>query len=216
MGNTARRIRATHALIAGLGGLARCARIGVIMTSAGTYVEDNDLDRRAILKRVLIGGGVAAAALAAPGFTGVANASDDDEGHVHGKRINLGIKIDFDSFEITGEGNGAFYVGGDISAGAPGGDSIGTFHCWGWITKNNGPAVVNQEFNINGRGKIQISGVESHDLRAVIGGTGDFVNARGQGNPHVEETFGETTHISPTGTFLIEFRLTGARGRPIG
>jgi len=70
--------------------------------------------------------------------------------------------------------------------------------------------------HINGRGKIQISGVESHDLRAVIGGTGDFVNARGQGNPHVEETFGDTSHIPPTGQFLIEFRLTGARGRPIG
>jgi len=187
------------------------------VTSAGTYVQDNDLDRRTILKRVLIGGGVAAAALAAPGLTGVANASESDDDKKRGKKVNLGVTIDFDSFEATDPaGVGAFYVGGDISAGEPGGDSIGTFHCWGWITSDGGVAVVNQEFNINGRGKIQISGVESHDLRAVVGGTGDFMNARGQGNPHVEETFGETSHIPPTGQFLIEFRLTGAKGRPIG
>ncbi|GMR03061.1 MAG: hypothetical protein BMS9Abin20_1422 [Acidimicrobiia bacterium] len=187
------------------------------MTSAETYVDQSEMDRRSVLKRVLIGGGVAAAALAAPGLTGIANASesDDDDDKRRGKKINLGITINFDSFETTGGGVGAFYVGGDISAGEPGGDSIGTFHCWGWITSDGGVAVVNQEFNINGRGKIQISGVESHDLRAVIGGTGDFVNARGQGNPHTEDTFGHD-HISPTGTFVIEFRLTGAKGRPIG
>ncbi len=183
------------------------------MTSAETYTEPYGLDRRAILKKVLIGGGVAAAALAAPGFTGTANASESDDDERHGKRINLGVTIAFDTFETTGDGVGAFYVSGDISAGDPGGDSIGTFYCWGWITSDGGVAVVNQEFNINGRGKIQISGVESHDLRAVIGGTGDFANARGEGNPHVEDTFGAG---DGAGKFLIEFRLTGARGRPIG
>jgi hypothetical protein len=182
------------------------------VTTAETYVEHDGMDRRTILKRVLIGGGVAAAALAAPGFTGVANASEDD-GHGHVKQFNLGVTIDFGSFETTGPGTGAFYVGGDISAGNPGGASIGTFHCWGWITSDGGVAVVNQEFNINGRGKIQISGVESHDLRAVIGGTGDFAYARGQGNAHVEDTFGDG---DGAGEFLIEFRIMSAAGRPIG
>ncbi len=70
--------------------------------------------------------------------------------------------------------------------------------------------VVNQEFNLTGRGKILIAGVESEDPRAVTGGTGHFRNARGEGKPDLGLfNFGET------GKFRISFNLTGARGPSI-
>jgi hypothetical protein len=68
---------------------------------------------------------------------------------------------------------------GTIPEGAT---SIGIFRCWGWIFDGStGTAVVSQAFDIDGRGEIQVQGVE--DLsRAVIGGTGEFSNVRGEGN----------------------------------
>ncbi len=69
--------------------------------------------------------------------------------------------------------------------------------------------VVNQEFAIDGRGKILIAGVESAAPRAVIGGTGDFVNARGVGVP-------DLARFDSEGIFTIAFNLTGASGPPIG
>ena len=76
-----------------------------------------------------------------------------------------------------------------------------------------GLGVVNQEFDLNGRGKILIAGVESDAPRAVTGGTGHFRNARGQGIPDIVifDFLG-----NPGGKFRISFNLTGARGPSIG
>jgi hypothetical protein len=141
-----------------------------------------------------------AAGLATPGLTGVAQAKG-------GKSIVLDVDTDgFANFQGDAPG-GAFYVSGDILA--PGTtDHIGDFHCWGFIRNGDELGVVTQEFAINGRGKILIAGVESDEPRAVIGGTGDFVNARGVGVP-------DLTHFG-AGKFTIAFNLTGAVGPPIG
>ncbi len=91
---------------------------------------------------------------------------------------------------------------------------IGDFNCWGFIREADGQAVVNQEFAIDGRGKILIAGVESDAPRAVIGGTGDFANARGEG---ILVDFDPDFGLDPShDTFTIAFRLTGAKGPPIG
>ncbi|MCH7901736.1 MAG: hypothetical protein IH818_12650 [Acidobacteria bacterium] len=175
------------------------------MSDAATYLDDHDVDRRELLRNVLIGGGVVAAAFAAPGFTGVAQAAG-------GKSIVLDVDAnDFNDFEATGGATGAFYVSGVIFA--PGTfDQIGDFLCWGYIPAAGFP-VVNQEFDITGRGKILIAGVENDAPRGVIGGTGDFANARGQGNlVNFDPDFG----LNPDhDTFTIAFSLTGASGPAI-
>ena len=77
----------------------------------------------------------------------------------------------------------------------------------------NGQAVVNQEFAIDDRGKILIAGIESGAPRAVIGGTGDFSNARGEG---ILVGFDPDFGTGPDhDTFTIAFSLTGASGPPI-
>ena len=174
---------------------------------ADTYVEDADVGRRELLKKTAIGGGLVVAALAAPGLTGTAEAKG-------GKWIVLDIDTDgFNDFQNSGvagdpTGVGAFYVSGSILAPGTSRD-IGTFHCWGWI-RGDALAVVNQEFDLTGRGKILIAGVESDVPRAVTGGTGNFRNARGQGNPDVG-----IFDFDNSGKFRIAFNLTGAKGPPI-
>ena len=70
------------------------------MSDAATYLDDHDVDRRELLRNVLIGGGVVAAAFAAPGFTGVAQAAG-------GKSIVLDVDAnDFNDFEATGGATG--------------------------------------------------------------------------------------------------------------
>ena len=166
--------------------------------------------RRDLLKRGLIGGGLVAAGLATPGLTGVAQAKG-------GKSIVLDVDAnDFADFEVTGTdpagGAGTFYVSGEIFA--PGtSDHIGDFNCWGYI-RADGQAVVNQEFAIDDRGKILIAGVESGAPRAVIGGTGDFANARSEG---ILVDFNPNSGLTPDDdTFTIAFSLTGASDPPIG
>ncbi len=155
-----------------------------------------------MLKRAAIGGGLAVAALAGPGLTGAAEAKD-------GKSIVLDVDTDgFADFQGSGPG-AAFYVSGILST--PGTtDTIGTFHCWGFIRIGDELGVVNQEFDINDRGKILIAGVESDAPRAVVGGTGDFALARGQGYPDIE-----LFDFPNTGKFRIAFSLSGATGPPI-
>ncbi len=110
---------------------------------------------------------------------------------------------DFDFTGSAGEATGAFYVSGDILA--PGTtDKIGTFHCWGWIRPDD-LGIVNQEFSIDGRGKILIAGVETDAPRGVTGGTGDFANARGQGTPDLA-----LFDFANSGKFRISFDLIGA------
>lgn len=72
---------------------------------------------------------------------------------------------------------------------------------------------MNQEFAIDDRGKILIAGIESGAPRAVIGGTGDFSNARGEG---ILVDFDPDFGAGPDhDTFTIAFSLTGASGPPI-
>ncbi len=100
----------------------------------------------------------------------------------------------------------AFYVSGDIckelvldGACTP----IGKFHCWGWLIP--GGAVVSQEYDLEGRGKIQLQGVEDGGPRAVVGGTGDFRNVRGEATGVVFNVAGDE--------FLVSFKLKGAKGK---
>lgn len=179
------------------------------MTDANTYLDGEGIGRRDLLKRSAIGGGLVAAALAAPGFAGVAKAHD---GKSEGSE-SIVLDVDthgFGDFQGAAPG-GSFYVSGDIlapgTATAIGTDKMGRFQCWGFIPADNpGPqdAVVNQEFAIDGRGRIIIAGLESDAPRAVTGGTGDFRSARGEGIPDVVifDFFNE-------GKFRIAFNLTG-------
>ncbi len=85
---------------------------------------------------------------------------------------------------------GPFYIQGPIfpkgtlnSDGSipEGATPIGTFHCWGWIYDGEaGKGAVSQIFAIDGRGEVNVQGLEIFDLnRAVTGGTGEFIGARG-------------------------------------
>lgn len=179
-------------------------------------VADEDdariMGRRSVMKRV----GAFSAAAAVVGAAGTAMTSP-----AHAASGGKSIILDVDTFGFgdfqqvdNGGGTGPFYVSGEILAPGTsttiGTDLIGTFHCWGWIRSPDGLGVVTQEFDIGGRGKIQISGVESGAPRAVTGGTGDFVNSRGEGIPDID-----IFDFNNTGQFRIAFSLTGARGRPI-
>ena len=92
---------------------------------------------------------------------------------------------------------GPFYVSGTIFADGTSME-IGEFHCWGYFAQGGSIVVVSQEFNLDGRGKIQTQGIENDGLRAVVGGTGDFRNVRGEAN--VEFT---------ASGFTASFRLIG-------
>ena len=180
------------------------------MTDASTYVDAEGIARRDLLKRGAIGGGLVVAALATPALTGKAEAKG-------GKAINLHIGLTDTFIQIetaTDSGLGPFYIGGDIFTQAPtpsgnpyvAGDLIGVFQCWGFIAE--GVGVVNQEFKLTDRGKIIIAGIESDEVRAVTGGTGDFSAARGEGVPDI-------TFFDSDGLFRIDFSLTGAAGASI-
>ncbi len=165
------------------------------------------VDRRTLIKKV----GAFGAAAAVVGAAGTAVTSPASAA-ARGKSIILDIDTNgFGDFQQVdnGGGTGPFYVSGEILRPDTA-TAIGTFHCWGWIRSPDGLGVVNQEFEIDGRGKILISGVESDAPRAVSGGTGDFANARGEGIPDLV-----IFDFMNTGQFRIAFTLTGARGRPI-
>ncbi len=108
---------------------------------------------------------------------------------------------------------GAFYVSGDICAELDLlGDCtpIGKFRCWGWLIGNDeGPSVVSQEFDLFDRGKIQVQGLEDEGPRAVVGGTGDFRNVRGEATGFDFSQFALPTF---NGEFIVTFKLHGARG----
>lgn len=179
--------------------------------------EDNThiIDRRTVMKSA----GALGAAAAVAGAAGTAMTSPASAAR-RGKSIILDVDTDgfadFQQVEIgaVGDGLGPFYVSGVILAPGTsttiGTDVIGTFHCWGWIRSPDGLTLVNQEFDIDGRGKILISGVESDARRAVSGGTGDFRKVRGEGIPDIA-----IFNFLTSGQFRIAFRLNSARGRPI-
>ena len=131
-----------------------------------------------------------------------------------GGELELRVQL-LNTFEIAlGDSDGtggAFYVSGNICEElAPLGPCtpIGSFHCWGWLFDSTDPAssaVVSQEFNLDGRGKILVQGVEDGGPRAVVGGTGDFRNARG------EATGFDFSNFIEDGEFSGTFKLIGAK-----
>ena len=94
-------------------------------------------------------------------------------------------------------GEGPFYIGGTLFD-ADTGAELGAFQCWGWFFTAS-RRMVTQEYNIGNRGTILLAGEEIENTLALVGGTGDFSNARGQ----VEFEF------VPEG-ILVHFSLIGA------
>ncbi len=129
-----------------------------------------------------------------------------------GKKGKLVLLVDthgfatFDPGEAGPLGGFPFYISGDICketklTGAPSSCTpIGVFHCWGW-DDGKGLAVVAQEYNIWGKGKIQVQGVEDEGPRAVTGGTGKYREVRG------EATEFDLSEFFVTGRFTGNFKL---------
>ena len=87
---------------------------------------------------------------------------------------------DNDSFDLVASpgGGGPFYIGGtlfDRDTGAV----LGDFQCWGWFFTEE-RRMVTQEYNLGDRGTILVAGEEIVNKLGIIGGTGDFKNARGE------------------------------------
>ncbi len=124
-------------------------------------------------------------------------------------RVDTDGLTTFDAHAAALGGGAAFYVGGDICADPTlfaTCDPIGTFHCWGWlIGPDQMAAVVSQEYDLDGRGKIQVQGIEDEGPRAVTGGTGDFRNVRG------EATGFDLSDLFVGGEFTATFKLQGAK-----
>ncbi len=113
------------------------------------------------------------------------------------EQLTLHVNVDEASFVGPAPGvAGPFNVEGDTGSGP------GTFQCWGWIFEGQAPANVSQVYYIAGRGSIMTQGTEGAVL-AVVGGTGEFLNARG-------EAFQDFT--GPGFDFTIEFNLKGGGG----
>ncbi len=118
-----------------------------------------------------------------------------------GSELTVNVRVDFSTFDqLTTTLGGPFYVGGVILDPETD-EEIGLFHCFGFFFE--GGAVVTQEFDLTGRGKIILAGVEDQGPRAITGGTGDFKNVRG-----------EATGIDLSGLplFPVTFNLIGADG----
>ena len=125
--------------------------------------------------------------------------------------VDTHVFADFDTGASGGPGAGfPFYVSGDICqetilTGAPSACTpIGVFRCWGW-DDGKGLAVVAQEYDILGEGKIQVQGVEDEGPRAVTGGTGKYREVRG------EATGFDFSELFVTGRFTANFKLKGVK-----
>ncbi len=100
-------------------------------------------------------------------------------------------------------GGGPFYIPGTLWD-PDSGEQIGVFHCWGFFILPDGSlGVVNQEFDLTGRGKIILTGVEDEGPRAITGGTGDFRNVRGEATG---------IDLSEFPVFPVTFELIGGGG----
>jgi len=123
--------------------------------------------------------------------------------------LTVRVLADLSTFNTIAGGLGGvtFHVAGTLCADPTieaACASIGSFHCWGWISASG--IVVNQEYNFDGRGKILVAGVEDGGPRAVVGGTGDFRNVRGEATGFVG------LDVFPTPPeFVATFKLVGAR-----
>ena len=103
-----------------------------------------------------------------------------------GGTLTVDVLVDVSTFAGAGAAfhvQGPIYPAGtfDAEGCAPTTDAIGFYHCWGHVPATGGPGVVSQEFALYDLGKILAQGREGPgaDL-AVVGGTGDFRNARGE------------------------------------
>ena len=109
-----------------------------------------------------------------------------------GTTLVLNVDVDEASFQ-NNHFPGAFNIVGDTGSGE------GTFQCWGWINADES-ANVSQSFNVEDRGAIMTQGPEG-GLLAIVGGTGDFKNARGE----ARQVFND----DGTFDFTMTFRFTG-------
>ena len=137
--------------------------------------------RTRFLAQVLLGGTLVFVGCDAPELAAVETeevygvlfdrVGDDHDDH----KLVLNVDVDETTFTQVdlGDGVGPFNVEGDTGSGPR------TFQCWGWILPD-GSGNVSQVYNIAGHGAIMTQGQEGGFL-TVVGGTGDFRNARGQG-----------------------------------
>ena len=95
------------------------------------------------------------------------------EGQPVGGTLVVDVDVDEPSFDAPDGIPGPFTIDGDTGGGA------GTYQCWGWIFADGSVSSVSQVYNIAGRGAIMTLGQEGLSI-AVVGGTGDFRNARGE------------------------------------
>ena len=70
---------------------------------------------------------------------------------------------------VVSSNGSPFYVPGEIVVPVTD-DKVGKFHCWGFFYDGGASGVVCQEYDLTGRGKIQVQGVEDDGPRAVTGG----------------------------------------------
>jgi hypothetical protein len=118
-----------------------------------------------------------------------------------GGTLTLDVAPDLSTFDAVrspapGEPfpTGPFYIQGKIYAegtlradgtAPPGARSIGTFRCWGWIFDGTTfGAAVNQRYEL-AHGSISTQGVEGTPVRNIIGGSGAYMRARGEGDVRV-------------------------------
>ena len=121
----------------------------------------------------------------------------------NGNVLTVLLVPDGSTFDLRANelGQGPFYIGGtlfDVDTGA----ELGEFQCWGWFFTAS-RRMVTQEYNLGDRGTILLAGEEIVNPLALIGGTGDFRNARGQ----VEFEF-------VAEGILVHFDLIGASATP--
>ncbi len=123
------------------------------------------------------------------------------------KVMTLKVIADTTQLDVIGsptfEGQGTFYIPGQIVDTS--GMQIGNFHCWGFFINGGAGAIVIQEYELFGEGKIQVQGIEDEGPRAVIGGTGKFLNVRG------EIRNADFSGFPPE--FTVKIRLRGVRGK---
>ena len=122
-----------------------------------------------------------------------------EEGGGNGNVLTVSLVVDGGSFDLVPSpgGGGPFYIGGTLFD-ADTQEELGEFQCWGWFFTAE-RRMVTQEYNLGDRGTIILVGEELLNPLAIVGGTGDFKNARGEMNIEFTEA-----------GILVHFTLIGA------